>query len=50
MEVGIVVLRNDAETCWNALRDGNFALGKEMKSKYSLWAKVLNTRKFNILD
>ena len=28
MKIGIVIASNDAETCWNALRYGNFALGR----------------------
>lgn len=33
MKIGIIISSNDAETCWNALRYGNFSLaqGDEVK-------------------
>ena len=29
MRIGVVISSNDAETCWNALRYANFALGQK---------------------
>jgi len=55
MNIGIVISSNDAETCWNALRYGNFALdqGDEVKvffmGKGVEYQKV-STEKFNTIE
>jgi len=29
MKIGIIISSNDVETCWNALRYANFAIGQK---------------------
>ena len=36
MKIGIIISSNDAETCWNALRYGNFALGQKDEDRKSV--------------
>ena len=38
MKIGGVILSNDAETCWNAIRYANSALGQkdEVKDVYNI--------------
>ncbi len=33
MKIGVIISTNDAETCWNALRCANFALGQKDEVK-----------------
>ncbi|MDD4202778.1 MAG: DsrE family protein [Candidatus Omnitrophica bacterium] len=52
MKIGIVISSNDAETCWNALRYGNFALSKNDEVKIFFMGKgveyqKISTDKFN---
>jgi len=52
MNIGIVISSNDAETCWNALRYGNFALGQKDTVKVFFMGKgveyqKVSTDKFN---
>ena len=52
MNIGIVISSNDAETCWNALRYGNFALGQKDAVKVFFMGKgveyqKVSTDKFN---
>lgn len=55
MKIGIVILSNDSETCWNALRYGNFALGQKDEVKVFFMGKgveyqKVSTDKFNTID
>lgn len=55
MKIGIVIAGNDAETCWNALRYGNFALGQNDEVKVFLMGKgveyqKIGTDKFNTVE
>lgn len=55
MKIGIVIASNDAETCWNALRYGNFALGQGDEVKVFFMGKgveyqKISTEKFNTVD
>ena len=55
MKIGIVIASNDAETCWNALRYGNFALGAGDEVKVFFMGKgveyqKISTDKFNTID
>ena len=52
MNIGIILSTNDAETCWNALRYANFALGEKDDVKVFLTGKgveyqQVSTEKFN---
>ncbi len=52
MKIGIVISSNDAETCWNALRYGNFALDQKDEVKVFFMGKgveyqKISTEKFN---
>jgi sulfur relay (sulfurtransferase) complex TusBCD TusD component (DsrE family) len=54
MKIGIVISSNDAETCWNALRYGNFALGQKDEVKVFFMGKgveyqKVSTDKFNTI-
>lgn len=33
MKIGVIISRNDAETCWNALRYANFAISQKDEVK-----------------
>jgi uncharacterized protein involved in oxidation of intracellular sulfur len=55
MKIGIVISSNDAETCWNALRYGNFALGQKDEVKVFFMGKgveyqKVSTEKFNTVE
>lgn len=55
MKIGIVIANNDAETCWNALRYGNFALGQGDLVKVFFMGKgveyqKVSVEKFNTVD
>ncbi len=55
MRIGIVIASNDPETCWNALRYGNFALGQGDKVKVFFMGKGVeyqktSTEKFNAVE
>jgi uncharacterized protein involved in oxidation of intracellular sulfur len=55
MKIGIVISSNDAETCWNALRYGNFALGQKEEVKIFFMGKgveyqEVSTEKFNAIE
>ena len=52
MKIGIIISGNDAETCWNALRYGNFAFGQKDEVKVFFMGKgveyqKVSTDKFN---
>jgi len=55
MRIGIVISSNDAETCWNAIRYANFALGQKDEVKIFFMGKgveyqKVSTDKFNTID
>ena len=55
MKIGIIISSNDAETCWNALRYGNFALGQKDEVKVFFMGKgveyqKISTGKFNTVE
>ncbi len=55
MKIGIVISSNDAETCWNALRYGNFALGQGDEVKVFFMGKgveyqKISNEKFNTIE
>ena len=55
MKIGVVISTNDAETCWNALRYANFALGQKDKVSIFFMGKgveyqKISTDKFNTLE
>jgi len=55
MKIGLIISTNDAETCWNALRYGNFALGQKDEVKIFLMGKgveyqSISTDKFNTIE
>lgn len=55
MKIGIVIASNDAETCWNAIRYGNFALGQKDEVKIFFMGKgveyqKISTEKFNTIE
>ena len=55
MKIGIVISSNDAETCWNALRYGNFALGQKDEVKVFFMGKgveyqKISTDKFSTME
>ena len=55
MKIGIVISSNDAETCWNALRYGNFSLGQGDDVKVFFIGKGVeyqdkSTDKFNTVE
>lgn len=45
MKLGIVISTNDAETCWNALRYANFALGQKDPVKIFFMGKGVEYQK-----
>jgi len=52
MKIGVIISNNDAETCWNAFRYANFALGQKDEVKVFLTGKgveyqKIGTDKFN---
>ena len=55
MKIGIIILSNDAETCWNALRYANFCLGQKDEIKIFLIGKgveyqKISADKFNTIE
>lgn len=55
MKIGIVISSNDVETCWNALRYGNFALGQKDEVKVFFMGKgveyqKISTDKFSTME
>lgn len=55
MKIGVIISSNDAETCWNAFRYANFALGQKDEVKVFLTGKgveyqKISTEKFNTLE
>jgi len=55
MKIGIVISSNDAETCWNAIRYANFALGQKDEVKIFFMGKgveyqKVSTDKFNTVE
>jgi uncharacterized protein involved in oxidation of intracellular sulfur len=55
MKIGVIISSNDAETCWNAIRYANFALGQKDEVKIFLMGKgveyqSISTDKFNTVD
>jgi len=55
MKIGIVISSNDAETCWNAIRYANFALGQKDEVKIFFMGKGveyqnIGTDKFNTVE
>lgn len=55
MNVGMIISSNDAETCWNALRFANFALGQKDRVKVFLTGKgveyeQVSTEQFNTVE
>lgn len=55
MKIGIVISSNDVETCWNALRYGNFALGQKDEVKVFFMGKgveyqKISTDKFSTIE
>ena len=55
MKIGIIISSNAAETCWNALRYANFAIGQEDEVKIFFMGKgveyqKVSTDKFNTIE
>ncbi|MDP3981750.1 MAG: DsrE family protein [Chlamydiota bacterium] len=55
MKIGLIISSHDAETCWNALRYGNFAIGQKDEVKVFFMGKgveyqKISTDKFNTLE
>ena len=55
MKIGVIISSNDAETCWNAIRYANFAIGQKDEVKIFLTGKgveyqSISTEKFNTID
>lgn len=55
MNIGIVIASNDAETCWNALRYGNFALCQKDSVKVFFMGRgveyqKISTEKFDTVE
>ena len=55
MKIGVVISSNDAETCWNAIRYANFALGQKDEVKIFFMGKGveyqnIGTDKFNTVE
>lgn len=48
MKIGIIISSNDAETCWNALRYANFAIGQKDEIKIFFMGKGVECRKISI--
>ncbi len=54
MKIGMIISTNDAETCWNALRYGNYCLEQKDEVKIFLMGKgveymKVSTEKFNTI-
>ena len=55
MKIGVIISSNDAETCWNAVRYANFALGQKDEVKIFFMGKgveyqKISTDNFNIIE
>jgi len=55
MKIGVIIANNDAETCWNALRYANYALGQKDEVKVFFMGKgveyqKVSTAKFNTIE
>ncbi len=55
MKIGAIISSNDAETCWNAIRYANFALGQKDEVKIFFMGKgveyqKISTEKFNTVE
>jgi len=55
MKIGIIISSNDVETCWNAIRYANFALGQKDEVKIFFMGKgveyqKISTDKFNTVE
>ena len=55
MKLGVIISSNDAETCWNALRYANFAVGQKDDVKIFLIGKgveyeKISTQKYNTVE
>ncbi len=55
MKIGVIISSNDAETCWNALRYANFAIGQKDEVKVFFMGKgveyqKVSTDKFNTVE
>jgi len=55
MKIGVVISSNDAETCWNAIRYANFALGQKDEVKIFFMGKgveyqKIGTEKFSTVE
>jgi uncharacterized protein involved in oxidation of intracellular sulfur len=55
MKTGVIISSNDAETCWNAIRYANFALGQKDEVKIFFMGKgveyqKVSTDKFNTVE
>ncbi|MFA5336920.1 MAG: DsrE family protein [Candidatus Omnitrophota bacterium] len=48
MKIGIIISSNDAETCWNALRYANFALGQNDEVKVFFMGKGVEYQKISM--
>lgn len=48
MRIGIVISSNDAETCWNAIRYANFALGQKDEVKIFFMGKGVEYQKVSM--
>ena len=48
MKIGVVISTNDTETCWNALRYANFALGQNDEVKVFFMGKGVEYQKVSI--
>ncbi len=55
MKIGVVISTNDAETCWNALRFANYALGQKDEVKVFFTGKgveyqQVSAEEFNTIE
>ena len=55
MKIGVIIANNDAETCWNALRYANFAIGQKDEVKVFFMGKGVeyqktSTARFNTVE
>ncbi len=48
MKIGIVISSNDVETCWNALRYANFAIGQKDEVKVFFMGKGVEYQKISV--
>ncbi|MFA5005342.1 MAG: DsrE family protein [Candidatus Omnitrophota bacterium] len=47
MKIGVIISSNDAETCWNALRYANFAVGQKDEVKVFFMGKGVEYQKIS---